>query len=119
MTNQIQGNAGVSGAVITYSGTASGSVTADNLGQFAIQHLAAGSYTITPSLTGYTFTPTNASETIVASDIYGVNFTAASVSTAWSEVDSRVAPNSTLDVQDTQQYVVTSTPSHAQPVDSD
>jgi hypothetical protein len=69
----IIGNAGIAGATVSYSG---GSVTADALGYYTIPGLANGSYTITPSKTGYTFSPTSASETVNGADITGVTFTA-------------------------------------------
>lgn len=67
------------GATVSWSGTSSGSTTADGSGNYTI-FLANGSYTITPSLTGYVFTPTNRSETVSGSNITGVNFTAAKAS---------------------------------------
>jgi len=72
----ISGNAGVAGATVSWSGTASGSTTADGSGNYTIPNLVNGSYTITPSLTGYTFSPTSANETVNGSNITGVNFTA-------------------------------------------
>jgi hypothetical protein len=75
-TFSISGNAGVAGANVAYSGAASGNVTADGSGNYTISGLANGSYTITPSLTGYTFSPTSANETVSGSNITGVNFTA-------------------------------------------
>jgi hypothetical protein len=72
----ISGNAGVAGALITYSGSASGSVVADGSGNFTISGLEdGGSFTITPSLTNYSFSPTSANETLAGSNIAGVNFT--------------------------------------------
>jgi hypothetical protein len=73
--NSISGNAGVGGATVSYSGTASGSVTCDGSGNFTI-NLPTGSYTLTPSKTGYTFSPTSQNETITSSNISGVNFAA-------------------------------------------
>lgn len=75
-TFSISGSAGVAGATVSYTGTSSGSVTADGSGNYTIPGLANGSYTITPSLAGYTFSPTSQSETISGSNITGVNFTA-------------------------------------------
>src|SRR5208283_835680 len=72
----IVGNAGIAGATISYTGASSGSATADGSGNYTIGLLANGSYTITPSKTGYTFSPTSASETVSGADITGVNFTA-------------------------------------------
>jgi hypothetical protein len=97
-TYSISGNAGVASATVSYSGTAVGSTTCDGSGNYSISGLAAGSYTITPSLAGYTFSPTSRNETIVSSNITSVNFVATaspSPSGAWSPVDSRVnKPNS-------------------------
>ena len=58
----ISGNAGLAGATISWSGTSSGQHTADGSGNFTISGLAEGSYTITPSLTDYSFSPTSASK---------------------------------------------------------
>jgi Carboxypeptidase regulatory-like domain len=72
----ISGNAGIAGALVSYSGTSSGSVTADGSGNYSIGGLANGSYTITPSLGGYTFAPTSRNVTLSGSNITGVNFVA-------------------------------------------
>jgi hypothetical protein len=69
----VSGNAGVAGATVS-DGT--NSVTADGLGYYTLPGLANGSYTITPSKTGYTFSPVNASEAVNDLDITGVSFTA-------------------------------------------
>jgi hypothetical protein len=73
----ISGSAGTAGATVSYSGPSSGSVIADGSGNYIIDGLANGTYTITPSLTGYIFSPTNSSQTISDGNITGVNFTAA------------------------------------------
>jgi hypothetical protein len=78
----ISGNAGIAGATVYYSGTASGSVTADGSGNYSITGMTNGGYTITPSKTGYTFSPTSASETVSGADITGVNFTATQLQVA-------------------------------------
>ena len=75
-TYSISGNAGVAGATVSYSGAASGSVVAGAGGVYSIPGLAPGSYTITPSLSGYTFSPTSQNETVSNANITGVNFTA-------------------------------------------
>ena len=116
-TYSISGNAGIAGATITYSGTASGSVKADSTGTYTISSLSNGTYTLTPSLTGYTFSPTSVSKTISGANILGVNFTALGSTSPWSEIDSRVSPNSTVDVQATQTYTVPKHPSHTPPID--
>ena len=74
-TWSISGNAGVGGATVSYTGTSSGSVVADGSGAYSITGLANGSYTLTPSLTDYVFTPTSQAETVLDANITGVNFT--------------------------------------------
>jgi hypothetical protein len=74
-TFSISGNAGVANALVSYTGTSSGSVTASETGAYTISGLVNGSYTVTPSLAGYTFSPTSANETVSGSNITGVNFT--------------------------------------------
>ena len=108
-THSISGNAGIAGASVAYSGTSSGSTTADGSGNYTIAGLASGSYTITPSLAGYTFSPTSANETITSSNITGVNFTATAVVTVYSVPDCRDTsnwPNNSVTVQGTKQYTV-------------
>ncbi len=72
----ISGNAGVAGATVSYSGTSSGSVIAGAGGAFTISGLPAGTYTIQPSLFGYTFSPTSQNVTLSTSNVTGINFTA-------------------------------------------
>jgi hypothetical protein len=74
----ISGNAGVAGATMA-AGTAS--TTADGSGDYVLTSLVAGSYTVTPSKSGCTFTPTSQSVTLVAANVAGVDFTAACVYT--------------------------------------
>ena len=70
----ISGNAGIAGATVSCTGQAD--TTADSVGNYSFLGLSNGSYTITPSKTGYTFSPTSASETVNGTDITGVSFTA-------------------------------------------
>src|SRR5271157_508301 len=62
--NDIVGNCGVGGATISWTGTGSGSTTADAFGNYDTGVLANGSYTVTPTATGFTFSPPNANETL-------------------------------------------------------
>ncbi len=75
----------ISGA-ITYNGSglsgvtvAAGSATAttNTSGAYTLSGLTDGTYSVTASLSGYTFTPASASETVNGANITGVNFTAA------------------------------------------
>lgn len=74
-TFSISGNAGVINATVSYTGTASGSVTSDNFGNYTIPGLLNGIYTLTPTASGRTFSPTNSAQTVNNANITGVNFT--------------------------------------------
>jgi hypothetical protein len=74
--SSISGNAGIAGATVTLSGDASASTTADGSGNYSFGSLLNGSYTVTPSLAGYTFSPTSISFSINSASVAGVNFVA-------------------------------------------
>jgi hypothetical protein len=86
-TYSISGNAGLASATVALTGTSNTSTTASSSGAYTFSGLPAGSYTITPSLSGYTFTPPSQSATITNANVSGVNFTAAenthSVDLSW------------------------------------
>ena len=67
------------GATISLTGAASATVTADTSGNYSFSGLANGSYTITPSKSGYTFTPASLSATVNGANVTGENFTASAV----------------------------------------
>jgi hypothetical protein len=71
-TYSIGGNAGTASASVSYG---SGSASADASGNYLISSLAAGTYTLTPSKSGCTFSPTSMSVTVGPSAT-GKNFTA-------------------------------------------
>jgi hypothetical protein len=75
----INGTVSVPGFSMNYTGTSSGTVYGYVDGSFYASGLAPGTYTFTPSLAGYTFSPT--SQTVMLSDanIANVNFTATQV----------------------------------------
>jgi hypothetical protein len=70
---------GGSGTLLTLSGAASATVTADSSGNYIFANLPDGSYTVTPSKAGYTFSPTSQSVTISGNNVSGMNFTASPV----------------------------------------
>src|SRR6516225_11363971 len=78
MANSISGRA-LAGTVLALTGAATASVTAGPTGLYSFTGLAAGAYTITPSKPGIAFTPAASLQTIIASDITGVNFLGSSV----------------------------------------
>jgi hypothetical protein len=106
----ISGNTGAAGAAVNYSGTSSGSTTADGSGNFTISGLVNGNYTITPVLAGYSFVPVSHAETISGGNITGVNFTAVAPS-VYSVPDARQYgnfPNHSRTVNNTVTYDVPS-----------
>ncbi len=80
-TFSISGNAGTSGATVT---AGSASATSDGSSNYTISNLAAGTYTVTPSKSGCTFSPTSASVTITSANVTGINFTASCTAPTFS-----------------------------------
>jgi hypothetical protein len=75
VTQAIWGNAGVSGAAVSWTGTALGSTTAASDGSYSIPSLANGTYTVTPTSPGVTFNPANRTITILNDSVYNICFT--------------------------------------------
>jgi hypothetical protein len=80
-----------SGAIVTLSGAANAVVTADISGNYSFNGLSNGSYTVTPSKTGFTFTPTNRAVTVSGANVSAVNFTAQAVQSTWS-ISGTISP---------------------------
>ena len=64
------------GATVSLSGPTTASTTADSNGNFKFSRLASGSYTVTPSKSGYTFTPGSLTISFTGSSVSGLSFTA-------------------------------------------
>jgi fibronectin type 3 domain-containing protein len=62
--------------MVALSGAASGSTIADGLGNYTFTALVNGAYMVTPTNTGYTFSPVNQSATVNGTNVTSVNFTA-------------------------------------------
>jgi hypothetical protein len=77
ISGTITPTAGGSGATVTLSGPAAANTTTDTSGSYTFSGLANGTYTVTPSNTGYAFTPVSQSVTINGTNQVGVNFLAA------------------------------------------
>jgi hypothetical protein len=75
ISGTISGTGGA-GASVVLSGASSSSATADGSGNYSFSGLGNGSYTVTPSKAGYTFSPTSQSVTVSSANVTGVNFTA-------------------------------------------
>ncbi len=67
---------GGSGATVTLSGAAVATTTANSAGFYSFSGLANGTYAVTPSNTGFTFSPGTQTATINGANVIGVNFTA-------------------------------------------
>ena len=65
----------ISGVTVTLSGAASGTTTTDASGNYSFIGLANGSYTVTPFMAGYAFTPTSRSVNINNANVTGQDFT--------------------------------------------
>jgi len=83
ISGTISPTAGGSGATVKLSGAATASTTTDANGNYSFSGLPNGSYTVTPSSTGYTFTPGNQAVTLNGASQTGVNFSAQAIPT-WS-----------------------------------
>jgi len=66
---------GITDASVTLSGAASNTTSTDTGGNFGFTKLAAGNYTLSPSKTGYVFSPVSLSETITSASVTDANFT--------------------------------------------
>jgi hypothetical protein len=64
-----------SGTTVTLSGAASAIATADTSGIYTFTGLANGSYTVTPTKTGFTFSPVSAPATVNNANVTALNFT--------------------------------------------
>ena len=84
ISGTISPTAGGSGATVTLSGSASAVTTADTSGNYSFALLPNGTYTITPSLGGYLYSPTTQSVTVNGASVTGVSFTASVLQTVLS-----------------------------------
>ncbi|MGO9211040.1 MAG: N,N-dimethylformamidase beta subunit family domain-containing protein [Terriglobales bacterium] len=80
ISGTISGTGG-NAATVNLTGTATATATADASGNYTFSGLVNGPYTITPSKTGFTFTPPNQAVTVASASITGVNFTAVAPTT--------------------------------------
>lgn len=69
------GGAALAGATVTLSGAASRTTTTDSAGHYTFFGLVNGSYTVTASKSGCSFTPPSHSVTLSGNSVAGQNFT--------------------------------------------
>ena len=65
---------GLQGVIVTLSEVSSATATTDASGNYAIQNLAKGSYTITPARSGYTFSPSTMTAVVNDANVGGQDF---------------------------------------------
>ena len=70
------GGSALSGVTVNLTGAATQSATTDGNGNYSFSGLLNGAYTITPSKTGYTFTPPSINVNVNGADVTGQNFAA-------------------------------------------
>ncbi len=75
-TVTVSGGGALPSVIMTLSGAGSGTTTTDTSGNYSFTGLANGSYTVTPSLAGRTFTPTSQVIPISGANATKINFAA-------------------------------------------
>jgi hypothetical protein len=68
-----------SGVTVYMGGAGSAATITDGTGAYRFTGIANGSYTVTPSLLGYTFSPANLPVTVSGADVTGRDFTATAI----------------------------------------
>ena len=76
VAHSISGSAGAASVKLTLSGALSAAVTSASSGAYSFGGLPPGNYTVTPSLTGYTFSPDSRPASIGNVDLSGIDFNA-------------------------------------------
>jgi beta-glucanase (GH16 family) len=84
--------AGGNGATVTLSGAVSATTTANSSGNYTFSGLANGTYAVTPSQSGYTFSPISQAAIINGTNATGINFTATSVGTTYT-ISGTISPS--------------------------
>jgi len=94
ISGQVTSNgSGLSGVAVALSGASSATAITGASGNFAFTGLANGSYTVTPSKTGFTFNPASSPQTVSGADIPGVSLVATQVQAATYSVSGQVTSN--------------------------
>jgi hypothetical protein len=83
---------GGSGATVTLSGASSATTTANSAGAFSFTGLPNGNYAVTPSRTGYTFSPTSQNALINGANVTGVNFNATVQTSPTFSISGTISP---------------------------
>ena len=84
---------GAAGSTITLSGASSSTTTVSAGGSYTFSGLANGTYALTPSHSGFTFSPNSLSATIATANVTGINFTATAAPTTFT-ISGTITPAS-------------------------
>ena len=101
VAKSIQQTFGISGTInpssggtsVALSGAASATTAADGSGNYSFSGLANGSYAVTPSHSGFSFSPTSQAVTLNGADVTGVNFAATAVAPTFT-ISGTISPAS-------------------------
>jgi len=85
-----------SGVTLTLAGTRAATATTGSAGTYTFTGLAAGAYTVTPTLSGYTFSPSSSAITISNANASGVDFISTASSTTSTRGDQTDYSSATL-----------------------
>src|SRR5581483_3380370 len=89
-TYSISGKVSGSAATVALSGTSSATTTVAAGGTYTFSGLKNGSYTVTPTQSGYTFSPASASVTVNGANVSGVNFTGSVITAGTYSISGKV-----------------------------
>lgn len=92
VSGTISPTVGGAGATLTLSGATSATMTASSTGTYGFAGLANGTYTVTPSHTGFTFNPTSRAVTINGADVPGLDFTATAKPNQTFSISGTISP---------------------------
>jgi hypothetical protein len=92
ISGTISPTAGGSGATVVLSGVVTASTTTDSSGNYSFSGLANGNYAVTPSHTGYTFSPTSQSAPVNGANVTGINFTATAQTAPTFSITGTISP---------------------------
>jgi hypothetical protein len=83
---------GGSGATVTLSGASTATATANSSGAYTFTGLTNGTYAVTPSRTGYTFSPSSQAATVSGANVTTVNFSATALTGQTFSISGTISP---------------------------
>ena len=100
ITGQITSNStGLAGVTVSLSGESTAETTTDSSGNYSFTGQSNGDYTVTPSLSGYVFSPSDPVITISHRDEAGIDFTATASRTVTFDSQNATVPASPTSIE--------------------